>query len=152
MQFPVVIVDDEESDRLIARKRFERSANSERFNILDEFTSGDSFIERYDGCGGMLTETPPPVLVLMDINMPGRNGFETIEEMTRRIKAGDAEDSVVIMVFTSSQNTKDIERAKSLDLVRGYVVKPFDDGDIASILEFMEEGSREFLIPNGRIF
>ena len=152
MQFPVVIVDDEETDRLIAKKRFERSVNSGKFSVLEEFESGDRFIEQYCRSRGQLSEgSPTPVLVLMDINMPGRNGFETIEEIARKIEAGDASESIMLMVFTSSKNERDIERAKSLDLVRGYIVKPFEEQDIANILKIMEDGTTEFLMSEDRL-
>lgn len=130
MQIPVVVVDDEEIDRMIARKRIARSGWSDVLTPVCEAENGDRFLD-------MLLE-PGAVpegrkLVLMDINMPGRNGFETIEEIDRQISKGTLGKDWVVMMFSSSENAADVARAKSLDLVQGYIVKPFDEDDIEAI-------------------
>lgn len=129
MRIPVVIVDDEEIDRLIASKRIARSPWAKILTPIIEVASGDVFLENL-----FQTDALPDgrKLVLMDINMPGRNGFETIEEMRRRLPKGG--DGYVVIVYTSSENAGDVARAKALDLVREFIVKPLDDADIETIV------------------
>ena len=140
MPIPVLIVDDEMTDRMITMKRLSRSEKSDYFVPEREFVAGDEFLEAFkspDGLG-LISDMRP--LILIDVNMPGRNGFETVEEMAREIDAGRSLESVVVMMFSSSENTLDIERAKSLDLVKGFIFKPFDDKDIDMILDWYEVG------------
>jgi CheY-like chemotaxis protein len=62
---------------------------------------------------------PHPFLILLDINMPRMNGHEFLESLR---EDPDISDSRVI-VFTTSDNPKDVSRAYSRNAV-GYVVKP----------------------------
>lgn len=65
--------------------------------------------------------------------MPRMDGFETIGEMQRRRAKGYGPESIVVMMFTSSNNPSDRERAGSLDLVKGYITKPLDRSGIEVI-------------------
>lgn len=131
-KIPVVVVDDEDVDRYIVKRRLSKA---EDFGEVLEAPTGDAFLEEF--FNGRKIELPPdvPLLVLMDVNMPGRNGFETIEELQRRMERGRGPGSVVIMMFTSSQNPKDQERAKQFAVVKGYIFKPLDDAGVEKIRE-----------------
>ena len=131
MQVPIVIVDDEEVDRMIAQKRIERSAHAALFKPVRESVAGDDFLATHFVSDDFPNE---PILVLMDVNMPGRSGFETIEEMERMIERGEAPNCAVVMMFTSSENPEDMERAKSHSIVKDYFVKPLDDAAIEKIV------------------
>ena len=136
MEVGVVIVDDEAVDRMITRKRFERSHYSTVFLPINEAETGEEFLERvknHDELKGKRS------LVLMDVNMPGMNGFETIAELQKHFDESAAEDCSVVMIFTSSENHEDIERAKALPLVADYLVKPLTENDIARIFHIFSE-------------
>ena len=145
MHIPVVIVDDEEIDRLIALKRISRSPWAKVLNPVFEAISGDVFLDTL-----FQTDALPEgqKLVLMDINMPGRSGFETIEEMRRRMPTEG--DGTVVIVYSSSENEDDVARAKALDLVREYIVKPFDEADIETIVRVFDLKSPE-TAPDGTL-
>lgn len=131
MRIPVVIVDDEEVDRLIALKRIARSDWADVLNPVFEAETGDLFLENMFASEIM---TDGERLVLMDINMPGRDGFEIVEEMGRQLADQPGSEGLVVMMFTSSENAADQARAKALDLVQGYIVKPMDQSDIETIV------------------
>ncbi len=134
MQIPIVIVDDEEVDRLLVSKRIARSEWSDVLTPVLESETGDAFLEAFAQPGAMPKGRK---LILMDINMPGRNGFETIEELKRVLSDGDIDDDSTFFMFTSSENASDIARANALDMVCGYIVKPFDDKDIETIVSVL---------------
>jgi DNA-binding response OmpR family regulator len=68
-----------------------------------------------------------PDLVLLDVMMPGRSGYEVCE----RIK-GDAATRGVKVVMISAKG-RDVEVAKGLDLgADAYVTKPFSTRDLAA--------------------
>lgn len=121
MKIPVVVVDDEQIDRYTVRRRLDKHG---AFEKVQEAVSGDAFLELY--CGGSIGSNDPdvPLLVLMDINMPGRNGFETVAELEERQNRGQAGQSVVAMMFTSSASPTDKQQADTIPLVRGYFEKP----------------------------
>lgn len=126
-KIPVVVVDDNEADRYIVRRVLSKA---EDFDEVLEAECGNVFLEEfYDGTGKTFAEDPP-LLILMDVNMPGMNGFETVEELQRRSEAGKGPRTVVVMMFTSSDNPDDRERASHLVAVKGYIQKPLDETDV----------------------
>lgn len=132
MNIPVVVVDDEEADRYLVKRRLARVGG---FAEVIEEPSGDRFLEDYSS--GYLAEAAAStsLLVLMDINMPGRNGFETIEELQRRMDDGQGLSSIAVMMFTSSNNVRDRERADEFSIVKGYITKPLDDSGVRHIMD-----------------
>lgn len=146
MQIPIIIVDDEEIDRMIAVKRIRRSDWAGVLCPIQEAATGDDFIRHYQGADW---PKGPNVLILMDINMPGRNGFETVQEMQRLAASGGAKSEAVVLMYTSSENPSDMAQAKDLDSVRGYIVKPFDNGDIETIVALFDLEKPE-AAPEGR--
>lgn len=127
---PVVIVDDSEADRYIVRRRLSKV---EGFGEVMEAEDGAVFLEEFFNGAGRVQSEILPLLVLMDVNMPGLNGFETIEELQRRVELGKGPASLVVMMFTSSSNPDDVAQAENLASVKGYITKPLDDVGIEKI-------------------
>jgi CheY-like chemotaxis protein len=80
-----------------------------------------------------LLEQEIPRLILMDLQLPGVDGFE----LTRRLKAGDRTQGIPIVAVTSYAMPGDAQRALAAGC-DGYVSKPIDvrsfTGQIASYL------------------
>ncbi|MCB1341270.1 MAG: response regulator [Pseudooceanicola sp.] len=123
MKIPVMIVDDEKVDRYTARRRLLQHGG---FAEPLESESGDAFLEIHCSTPGQWPASAPPHLILMDINMPGRDGFATIEELERRHGAGLGPPALIVTMFTSSSSPRDRARADELRLVQGYVEKPLE--------------------------
>ncbi len=128
---PVAIVDDGEADRYLVKRRLARSG---KFGELIEFVSGDRFLEEFfDGTPSAYSRSEP-LLILMDINMPGRDGFETIEEFSARLAASHRPDNTLILMYTSSLNSKDQQRAREFGVIKGYLEKPMRNNSVDFIL------------------
>jgi CheY-like chemotaxis protein len=131
----VIVVDDSEDDRYIARRLIGRAHVADR---IVEVEDGDRLAALLDDrerfraeCG----EPPPPMLILLDINMPRRNGFEVLADLSRRFDAGTSDPRwFVIMMFTSSDNAADRQRALQWDYVRDYLVKPLQIDAVLEVL------------------
>ena len=136
MQIPMIIVDDELVDRMIVMKRLSRSERGDMFQPIFEAATGDEFLQEFLGTEHGRKVMAKRPLVLMDVNMPGRNGFETVEELAEQLK--EQHEGAVVMMFTSSQNQADIEKAESLELVKGYIVKPFSEEHVRKIAEYYD--------------
>ncbi len=68
---------------------------------------------------GSYKTAPRPGLILLDLNLPRRNGFEVLAEVQRDASLG----AIPVIVFTSSSLASD--RQKSLSLgARQYITKP----------------------------
>jgi two-component system cell cycle response regulator DivK len=103
----ILVIEDQEDNRRIVR---------------DLLTSvGYDLIEAVTGEEGVtLAETQRPDLILMDIQLPGLDGYEA----TRRIKANPALRHIPIIVVTSYALSGDEAKAREAGC-DGYVAKPF---------------------------
>lgn len=103
--------------------------DNERNRYLISFLlRGDGFevIEAFTGEEGVETAgREQPDLVLMDIQLPGIDGYET----TRRIRASAACDKIPILALTSYAMTGDRERALAAGCT-GYIEKPINPDTI----------------------
>lgn len=85
----------------------------------------------------MTAADPPPDLVLLDVLMPGIDGWE----VCRRLKA-DARTAGVPVIFVSGlTDPAERERGRSLGAA-GFLVKPLDPADVMSRVEASLGGSR----------
>lgn len=132
MKIPVVVVDDHDVDRYLVKRYL---GKSDHFGDLIEMHSGEMFLENFYGDTPPLDISDSPILVLMDINMPGRDGFETAEEAQKQMVAGKGPQSLIIMMFTSSDNDREKERAAEMDIIKGYISKPLHGEKIDYIRE-----------------
>lgn len=113
----VIMVDDNEEDRFIARHCFQKAGLN---NSWLEFTGGLQALKHLDSIES--GQNPMPAVALLDINMPHMNGFELVEAIRARSYFIDL--SIVVML-TSSQNATDVQQAKKLGVTK-YITKPID--------------------------
>ncbi|WP_219904195.1 response regulator [Stenomitos frigidus] len=64
---------------------------------------------------------PRPGLIVLDLNLPGTDGREVL----RRIKQDDSLKTIPVVVFTTSNNPKDVEDCYQYG-VNSYIVKPIN--------------------------
>ncbi|MCB1183945.1 response regulator [bacterium] len=112
---PVIMVDDSSIDAVVARQCHKLSELPHEFIV---FESGTRFLAHLEEIGA--GSAPMPLVVLLDINMPGMNGFEVLE--TVRSREAFLEIPVIVML-TNSDRSQDIERATQLG-ADGFKTKP----------------------------
>jgi CheY-like chemotaxis protein len=133
MNSSVIVVDNAEADRYIARRRFSRS---DGFGQILECENGTEFLGALTDISSRLCTTGSRVIVLMDISMPGRDGFQTIEDGMRVIHETDPNWNVDFWMYTSSGSTVDREQAASNHAIKGFIQKPMRKEDVEMIRSF----------------
>jgi two-component system response regulator len=97
----VLVVEDDGSYRWVLRRLLE-SAFGDEISV-EEAPTGDAAFERVDS-------GPPLDLVLLDLSLPGHNGFEILEHL----RANERTRRVPVIVVSSSQEERDVRRAYEL--------------------------------------
>jgi len=110
---PLFIVDDNENDLAIAR---EALRESNLLTLIGVARSGDEALAYLRGDG-----KSRPLLMLLDINMPKKSGFEVLEE----IKGDPALKHVPVVMFTTSWRDEDVTRAYAAGAC-SFITKPAD--------------------------
>lgn len=128
---PIVILmaDDDEDDVLLTQKALQKG---KLLNTLYSVRDGEELLD-YLLHRGAYTDAaayPRPGIILLDLNMPKKDGREALRE----IKANPDVQDIPIVVFTTSKAEEDIYRSYKLG-VNSFVTKPvtFD-----SLIEVMQ--------------
>ncbi|MBR9812443.1 response regulator [bacterium] len=112
----VLVVDDSPTDVLNMRKMLEKNGHQ-----VSESTSGEDAVAR-------VTAEKPDV-VIMDVVMPGLNGFQATRTLSRN---PDTAEIPVIVVSSKSQETDKLWAKRQG--ARAYIVKPVKEQDLVSAI------------------
>ena len=120
----VLLVEDDPGDVLMTREAFEEYLHN-RLDVVSDGSEALAYLRRE----GEYTDAPRPDLILLDLNLPRRDGREVLAE----VKADDNLRTIPVIVLTTSQADEDVLRSYQLH-ANAYVTKPVDfDGFIEAI-------------------
>jgi CheY-like chemotaxis protein len=116
--FTILIADDDPDDRLMVKETWEENL---LVNGLDFVEDGEELMDYLYRRGKYveLKNSPFPGLILLDLNMPKKDGCEALKE----IKADPELRQIPVVVLTTSRAEEDIYRANDLG-VNSFVTKP----------------------------
>ena len=105
----ILVVEDREDDILLIRKSFERAGVANPLHFVrtgDEAVAYLSGEQKYSN----RAEFPLPILVLLDLKLPGMDGFDVLAWIRRQ----DGLRALPVIVLTSSTELSDVNRAYQL--------------------------------------
>ena len=114
----ILIVDDDDCAALLMRTVFERAEFVEPLQFARDGAEALAYL-RGDGAYADRGQFPFPTVVLLDLNMPGKNGFEVLTWIRRQ----PALKRLRVYIMSASSRPEDIERAYDLG-ANSYLVKP----------------------------
>ena len=114
----VVIADDDQEDRMLMEEAFEESRLANTLAFVEDGEELLDYLHRRNGFTDPGT-SPRPGLILLDLNMPRKDGREALEE----IKADPSLRQIPIVVMTTSKAEEDIVRSYDLG-VNSFITKP----------------------------
>src|SRR5687768_17557186 len=91
----ILLVDDNPHDVVLIRLAFRKAGIIDTIQLVNDGTKAMRYIQG-EGIYADRRLYPPPTLVLLDLKMPGANGFEVL----RWIRSQDALDSLVVVVMS----------------------------------------------------
>ena len=140
----ILLVDDNPSDVRLTLEAFKDAKLANNVNVAGDGVEALEYLRRVGKYAGAVK----PDLVLLDLNMPKKDGREVLEE----IKNDPNLRRIPIVVLTTSNAEADI--LKSYDLhVNCYMQKPVDYNEFVRMLRLIEDFwfTAVVLPPNGRV-
>jgi CheY-like chemotaxis protein len=113
----VLLVEDDDGDVLMTKEAFEHHKIRNNLHVVNDGEQALQFLRRE----GEYADAPKPGLILLDLNLPRRDGREVLAEL----KNDDQLRLIPVVVLTTSEAEEDIVRSYSLH-ANAYVSKPVD--------------------------
>ena len=111
----VLLVEDDPGDVLMTREAFELSSIPSTLHVVGDGEQAMHFLRRTNE----FTDAPRPGLILLDLNLPRRNGLEVLAE----VKADHDLLTIPVVILTTSQAETDI-LASYQSHANAYITKP----------------------------
>ncbi|MDJ0797279.1 MAG: response regulator [Calothrix sp. MO_167.B12] len=129
----ILMADDDEDDCMLVR---EALAESRLQNPLNIVTDGEELMD-YLHQRGLYTDpqaAPRPGLILLDLNMPKKDGREALQE----IKADPQLRQIPVVVMTTSSSKEDIDYTYSLG-ANSFIIKPVTFASLVEVMRTIEK-------------
>ena len=121
----VLMADDDDDDCLLAKDAFEQSgAHGAIRCVEDGMELMDNLFHSY----------PLPALILLDLNMPRKDGRQALKE----IKSTPALQGIPVVVLTTSQEKQDISYTSELG-ANAFITKPSNFGEWVGIMKTLAD-------------
>ena len=126
---PILMAEDDEDDRLLAQDAF---LESRLANPLFFVNDGEELLDYLYNRGYYVSKEhfPLPGLILLDLNMPRKDGREALKE----IKSDAKLRQIPIIVLTTSKEEEDILRSYSLG-ISSFITKPVTFEQLVEVIQ-----------------
>ena len=126
----VLLVEDDEGDVLMTREALDEGKVFNRLNVVGDGVEAIAYLRREKP----YAEVTRPDLVLLDLNLPKRDGLQVLEE----VKADPELRRIPIVVLTTSEAEEDVLRSYDLH-ANAYVTKPVDFDRFVEVIRQIDE-------------
>lgn len=126
----VLLVEDNVGDACLTLEAFKETGFPLQLVRVSDGEEAMAYLERKQP----YQDAPPPDLILLDLNMPRRDGYWVLS----RIRKDPRFASIPVVVLTCSRNADDIRRAYE-EQANFYMVKPSDLEELFQSVRYLEE-------------
>ena len=144
MSITILMADDDADDRQLTREALE---DARLINDIRFVENGEELLEylRHQGKYAPPAEAPRPGIILLDLNMPRKDGRTVLKELKQ-----DADlRTIPVVVLTTSKSDEDVYRSYDLG-VNSYIVKPVTFEALVDTLQTLEKYWFEIVELPGR--
>ena len=125
----ILLVEDNPGDVLLTLEALAEGKIRTSLSVVSDGEEALAFLRRDEKYGGL----PRPDLILLDLNLPKRDGREVLKE----IKGDTALKRIPVVILTTSGNPEDIQRTYELH-ANCYITKPVDLGQFLNVVKAIE--------------
>ncbi len=113
----ILMIEDNDGDVYMTTEAFKAAKVANNLSVVRDGAEAMEFLHRQ----GKFAAAPRPDLVLLDLNLPGRDGRQILAD----IRADAELRTIPVVVLTSSKAEQDVVKAYELH-ANCYIVKPVD--------------------------
>jgi len=126
----ILLVEDSPSDVRLTREALKEAKVLNTLHVVRDGMEALAFLHKH----GQYSSCPRPDLILLDLNLPKKDGREVLAE----IKQDDELKRIPVVVLTTSTAEEDIVRSYDLH-ANAYIAKPVDLKQFLEVVRVMEE-------------
>ncbi len=126
----LLLVEDNPGDVRLTREALKSGEVAVNLSVAKDGVEAIDFLRKR----GEFEAAPDPDLILLDLNLPRKNGREVLSE----IKSDPDLKKIPVLVLTTSRADQDVHRAYSLN-ANCYITKPMDLDEFLRIVRSIEE-------------
>lgn len=126
----VLLVEDDDGDVLMTKEAFEYHKIRNRLHVVNDGEQALQFLRQE----GEYADAPRPGLILLDLNLPRRDGREVLAELKDDPELG----MIPVVVLTTSEAEEDIVRSYRLH-ANAYVSKPVDFDRFIEVVRHIDD-------------
>ncbi len=126
----VLLVEDDPGDVLMTREAFEHHKLANSLHVVEDGVEALKFLRRE----GDYADSPRPGLILLDLNLPKKDGREVLAE----IKNDDDLCDIPVVVLTTSSAEQDVLKSYKLH-ANAYVTKPVNFNRFVDVVRQIDE-------------
>lgn len=126
----ILLVEDNPADVRLTREVLRESKIANTVHVVEDGVEAMAFLRREGGYAAAVR----PDLILLDLNLPRKNGREVLAE----IKADEGLKTIPVIVLTTSADEEDILRAYHA-YANAYITKPLGLDQFAGIVRTIED-------------
>jgi two-component system response regulator len=143
----ILMADDDQEDCELTRDALQDSRLANEMRFVSDGQELMNYLRHEGRYAGPSVDAPRPGMILLDLNMPKKDGREALAE----IKADEALRRIPVVVLTTSKDEEDVLRTYDLG-VNSFITKPVS---FAGLVEVMRAWTRYWLeiveLPNGSV-
>jgi two-component system, chemotaxis family, response regulator Rcp1 len=121
----ILLIEDSKSDAYLTQETLSETNIPHQLHVVKDGVEALDFLYQRRN----YTDVPRPHLILLDLNLPRKNGHEVLAE----VKIHKTLNLVPIVVITTSTNEEDMDRAYQLQAT-SYLVKPATADQLTTVL------------------
>jgi CheY-like chemotaxis protein len=127
----ILLIEDNPGDIRLTQEAFNESHIANTLHVVNDGIEALDFMNRRKG----YEDAPRPDLILLDLNLPRKNGDEFLEEL---YETAPHLASIPVIVLTSSQAEEDIVKSYELR-ANAYMTKPVDPSEFIATIQTFED-------------
>ena len=132
MQNPIgiLLIEDNPADIRLTQEAFQQARLQNTIHVVQDGVNAMAFIRQT----APFQQAPRPDLILLDLNLPKKDGREVLKE----IKSDTHTRTIPVVVLTTSDDEADVLRSYDLH-ANAYLVKPIDILQFIKMIQTLED-------------